>query len=115
MQSSDCEKMDRAGLLKRLLNVFRCFVPNAQYDSTDETFYLGRVAQATALRVWDPYARRLCRTQDWIASAVANQRAVFRITSEEHSTDIMACEVSVHVEFAGVSWRRDWLGGSKEF
>ena len=72
MQSSDREQVNRAGLLKRLLNVFRCFVPNAQYDSTDETFYLGRIAQATAQRVLDPYARRLCRTQDWIASAVAN-------------------------------------------
>src|SRR5215831_12694248 len=103
MQSSDREKMDRAGLLKRLLNVFRCFVPNAQYDSPDEIFYLGRIVQATAQRVFDPYARRWCRTQDWIASAVADQRGVFPITSEEHSTDIMACEVSMHVEFAGVS------------
>src|ERR1051325_11112765 len=115
MQSSDREKVNRAGLLKRLLNIFRCFVPNAQDDSTDEAFYLGRIVQAAAQRVLHPGARRLCRTQHRIAYAVADQRAVFRITSEEHSTDIVACEISVHVEFAGVSWPRNWFGGSKKF
>jgi hypothetical protein len=57
----------------------------------------------------------LCGAQDRIAAAMADQRAVLRITSEEHSTDVMPCQVGTHIEFAGVSWRRDWLGSSKKF
>src|SRR5580765_4091306 len=115
MQAGYSEKMDRAGLLKRLLDVLRCFVPNAKNDSTDEIFYLRRIVQAAAQRVLHPCTRRLCSAQDRIAAAVADQDAVFRITSEEHSTDIMPCQVGTHIEFAGVSWRRDWLDRSKKF
>jgi hypothetical protein len=115
MQASDSEKVNRARLLKRLLNVLRCFVPDAKHDSTDETFYLGRIVQAAAQRVLHPCARRLCSAQDGIAAAVADQRAVLRVTSEEHSTDIMPRQVSAHIEFAGVARRADRLGGSKKF
>ena len=107
--------MNRAGLLKRFLNVLRCFVPDAKHDSTDKTFYVGRIVQAAAQRVLHPCARCLCSAQDRIAAAVADQRAVLWITDEEHSTDIMPRKVSAHIELAGVSWRRDWLGGSKKF
>ena len=48
MQAGDCEKVNRAGLLKRLFNVLRCFVTDAKHDPTDETFYLGRIVQAAA-------------------------------------------------------------------
>ena len=115
MQAGDGEKVNRAGLLKRLLNVLRCFVPDAKHDSTDETFYLGRIVQAAAQRVLHPCARSLCSAQHRIAAAVADQRAVLRITSEEHSTDIMPRKISTHIELAGVSRRRDWLRGSKKF
>src|SRR5258708_39853929 len=115
MQASDREKMNRAGLLKRLLNVLRCFVPDSKHDSTDETFYFGRVVQAAAQRVLHPCARRLCSAQHRITAPVADQRAVLRITSEEHSTDIMPRKVSTHIEFAGVSRRFDELPRSKKF
>jgi len=62
-----------------------------------KTFYLGRIVQAAAQRCLHPCARSLCSAQDWIAAAVADQRAVLRITSEEHSTDIMPREISAHV------------------
>src|SRR4029077_3732887 len=115
MQASEGEKVNRAGLLKRLLNVLRCFVPDAKHDSTDETFCLGSIVQAAAQRVLHPCARSLCSAQHRIAAAVADQCAVFRITSEEHSPDIMPCQVSMHIELTGVSWRRVWLGDSKKF
>jgi hypothetical protein len=115
MQASDGEKVNRTGLLKRLFNVLWRFVPDAEHDFTDETFYLGRIVQAAAQRVLHPRARCLCSAQDWIAVAVADQRAVLRIPSEEHSTDITPRKVSAHIELAGISWRRDWLGGSKKF
>src|SRR4030095_13636776 len=89
MQASDCEKVNRAGLLKRFFNVLRCFVPDAKHDSTDETFYLARIVQAAAQRILHPCARRLCSAQDRIAATVADQSAVLPITSGEHSTDIM--------------------------
>src|SRR5262249_27304855 len=115
MQSSDGEEVNRAGLLKRFLDVLRCFVPNAEHDSTDETFYFGRIVQAATQRVLHPCARRLRSAQDRIAAAVVDQRAVFRIAGEEHPTDIVSSEISAHIEFAGVSWPRDWLCNSKEF
>ena len=115
MQSCDSKEMERAGLLKRLLNVLRCVVPDPKHDSTDETFYLGRILQAAAQRVLHPCARRLCSAQDRIAAAVVNQRAVLRIPNEQHSADIMPRKVSSHVELAGIAWRRDRLGGTKKF
>src|SRR5438046_6658238 len=114
MQASDGEKVNRAGLLKRLFNVLGCFVPNAKHDSTDETFYLGRIVQAAAQRVLHPCARRLCSAQDRIAAAVANQRAVLRVPNEQHSTDIMPRQISAHVELAGIARRRDRLRSSKK-
>src|SRR5215216_7463985 len=114
MQPSDGEKVDRAGLLKRLLNVLWGFVPNAQHDSANKTFYLGRIIQATAQGVLHPFSRRLCSTQNRIAAAVPDQRSVFRITGEKHSTNIMPRKIRAHVELAGVSWRCDRLGGSKQ-
>src|SRR5262249_52009779 len=114
MQASDGEKVNRAGLLKRLLNVLRCFVPDAKHDSTDETFYFGRIVQAAAQRVLHPCARRLCSAQDRIAAAVANQRTVLWVTSEEHSTDIMPRQVSAHVELAWVARRPDRFGGTQK-
>src|SRR6266513_3274651 len=114
MQASDGEKVNRAGLLKRLFNVLGCFVPDAKHDSTNETFYLGRILQAAAQRVLHPCARRLCSAQDGIAAAVANQRAVLRVPNEQHSADIMPRQISAHVELAGIAWRRDRLGSSKK-
>src|ERR1700747_2058993 len=107
--------MNRAGLLKWLFNVLRSFVSDPKHDSTNETLYLGRIVQAAAQRVLYPCARCLCSAQHRIAATVADQGAVLRITSEQHSTDIMPCEVGAHVEFAGVPWRCDRLGGSKKF
>src|SRR5260370_33923501 len=103
MQSSDGENVNRAGLLKRLLDVLRCFVPDAKHDSTYETLCFGRIVQAAAQRVLHPCARRLCSAQDRIAAAVADQRAVLRIPDEQHSANIMPRKVSAHIEFAGVS------------
>src|SRR6266480_4642584 len=114
MQSSDGEKVNRASLLKRLLNVLRCVVPDAKHDSTDKTFYLGRILQAAAQRVLHPCARRLCSAQDRIAVAVADQRAVLRIPNEQHSADIMPCQISAHIELAGIARRRDRLRSSKK-
>src|SRR5258708_38287273 len=111
MQSSDGEKVNRAGLLKRLLNVLRCVVPDAKHDSTDETLCLGRILQAAAQRVLHPYARRLGGAQDRIAAAVANERAVLRVPNEQYSADIMPRQRSAHIELAGIAWRRDRLGG----
>ena len=115
MQAGDGEKVNRASLLKRLFNVLGCFVPDAKHDATYETFCFGRIVQAAAQRVLHPCARRLCSAQDRIAAAVADQRGVLRIPNEQHSADIMPRQISAHIEFAGVSWCRDWLGGSKKF
>src|SRR6266403_99763 len=93
----------------------RCIVPDAKHDSTDETFCFGRIFQAAAQRVLHPCARRLCSEQHRIAAAVADQRAVLRIPNEQHSADIMPRQISAHIEFAGVSWWRDWLRSSKKF
>src|SRR5215471_6228603 len=115
MQSSDSEKVNRAGLLKRLLNVFRCFVPNAEDDPTDEIFYLGRLVEASAQRILHPCPRRLCRSQDRIAAAVADHCAALRITSEKHSTNITPRQISAHVELAGVARRPNKFCGTKKF
>src|SRR4029453_9784464 len=109
------EKVECAGLLKWFLNVFRRFMPDAKHDSADETLYLGRIVQAAAQRILHPCARCLCSAQHRITAAVADQRAVLRITSEEHSTDIMPREISAHIEFAGIPRRRDRFGGTKKF
>src|SRR5262249_57976938 len=111
MQPSDREMVNRAGLLKRFLNVLCCFAPDAKHDSADETFYLGCIVQAATQRVLHPGARCLCSAQHRIAAAVPDQRAALRITSEERSTDIVPRKVSAHIEFAGVAWRADRLGG----
>src|SRR5215475_16193717 len=70
MQAGDGEKVNRAGLLKGLLDVLRSFVPDPKHDSTDETFYLGRIVQAAAQRVLHPYARRLRSAQHRIAACM---------------------------------------------
>ncbi len=40
MQAGDGEKMKRAGLLKRLFNIFGRLVSDAEHDSTQEILHL---------------------------------------------------------------------------
>ncbi len=44
-----------------------------------------------------------------------DQRAILRITNEEHSTNVVSGEISAHIESAGVSGRRDGFCVSKKF
>ena len=114
MQTSDSEKMKRAGLLERFLDVFRCLVPESKHDSTEKILHLRRVLQPSAKRVLHPGARFLCRMQDRVSTAVANQRAVFWITNKQHATNVPPRKIRAHIEFARISRRRDDFRSSEK-
>src|SRR6266487_1041889 len=86
----------------------------AKHDSAKKILHLRRVLQTAAKCVLHPSPRLLRCAHDRVATAVSNQRAVFRIANEKHSTNIAAREIRTHIEFAGISRRRDWLGSSKK-
>ncbi len=114
VETSDSEKVKRSGLLERFLDVFRCLVPESKHDSTEKILHLRRVLQPSAKRVLHPGARYLCRMQDRASTAVANQRAVFRITNKQHATNIPPRKIGAHIEFARIARRRDDFRSSEK-
>jgi hypothetical protein len=90
MQTSYSKKMERAGLLKRLLDIFRSLTPQAERDPADEILDVGRIAQAATEHILKPSARLLRDAQDLIATAMPNQRAIFWIADKQTPMNIMA-------------------------
>src|SRR6266487_6490415 len=109
MQTSDSKKVKRAGLLKRFLNVFGCLVPDAKHDPADKTLHLARALQSPAKRVLHPCPRFLSRMQNRVSTAVSNERAILRIANEQNAANVAAREIRAHIEFAGISRRRDYF------
>src|SRR5438128_12006623 len=89
-------------------------MPEAKHDSAEKILHLRRVLQTSAKCVLHPSPRLLRCAHDRVATAVSNQRAIFRITNKEHSTKDAAHEVRTHIEFSGNSPRRYRPDGSKK-
>ena len=115
METGNCEKVQRAGLLEWFFDVLRRLVPQTKHNSAEKILDLWRVLQPSTQRILHPGPRLLRCPHDRVAPTVSNQRAVLRIANEESSTNIAAREISTHIEFAGISRRRDRLGSSKKF
>src|SRR5260370_39593344 len=106
--------MKSSGLLKRFLDVLWRLVPEAKHDSAQKILHLRCVLQTAAKCILHPSPRLLRCAHDRVAAAVSNQRTVFRIANEEHSTNVAAREIRTHIEFAGLSQRRDCLCTSRK-
>ena len=113
MQARDRKKVKRPSLLKWFFDVFRCLVPESKHDPTQKILRLRRVLQSSANCVLHPCPRLLRQTQNRVATAVPNQCAVLRI-DKEHSADVVTRQIRAHIEFAGISRRRDDFRGSEK-
>ena len=114
MQTGDSEQVKSAGLLKRLFNVFTRLMSEPEHDSAEKTSNLGCVFQVAAKRVLHPGPGLLCQPQDRIPTAVSNEYRVLRIANKQQSANVTTRQIGAHVEFAGISRRRDWLRGSRK-
>src|SRR5437773_12259522 len=114
MQTGDSEQVKSAGLLKRLFNVFRRLMSEPEHDSAKKTSNLGCVFQVAAKRVLHPGPGLLCQPQDRIPTAVSNEYRVLRIANKQQSANVTTRQIGAHVEFAGISRRRDWLSDSRK-
>ena len=90
-------------------------MPETKHNSAQKTLHVGRILQPTAKCVLHPGPRLLRRAHDRVATAVSNERAALRVADEEQAANVPAREIRTHIEFAGISWRRDRLGSSKKF
>ena len=114
MQARDRKKVKRTSLLKWLFDVFRCLVPESKHDPTQKILRLRRVLQSSTNCVLHPCPRLLRQAQNRVATAVPNQCAVLRIADKEHSTDVVTRQIRAHIEFTGISRRRDDFRGSEK-
>src|SRR5437588_5031503 len=115
MQASHSEKVKSPCLLKRFFDVFGCLMSEAEHDSAQKILHVGCILQPAAKNVLHPCPRLLRCAHDRVATAVSNERAALRVADEEQATNVPAREIGTHIEFAGISWRRDRLGSSKKF
>src|SRR2546430_15695759 len=61
-----------------------------------------RVLQPAAHPILHPPPRLLCRAQDKIPPAVANQHPVLRVPDEKRSAHIVPRKISTHIKFAWI-------------
>src|SRR5438045_5448781 len=83
--------------------------------TVDRASDVRRIFQPATNRGSHPRARFLRRAQDSIADAMGQDDAVFRIAQDQGTMDVLAREISAHVELARIARSIDRLGGAEEF
>src|ERR1043166_5285321 len=106
--------MERAGLLKWFLDIFRSLMPETKHNSADEILYVRRILQPATKCNLHPRARFLRRAQNRIAAAMSNEHAFLGIANKQTSAHVAAREIGAHIEFAGIPGRCDRFRDSKK-
>ena len=114
VQTGDREEMQRARLLKLLLDFIWRVIANAEHHSADEPAQIRRIFQSARQRRLHPGSRNLGRAHDATAVAAAQNSPIFRIAHDERVTNVLPREVGAHVEFAGIAWTFDGLRDAEQ-
>src|SRR2546430_415978 len=107
--------MKRPGLLEWFLDVFRGLMTEPEDHAVDRARNVGRIFQPATNRSLHPCPRFLRRAQNSIAAAMIHDDAVFRIAQDQGTIDVLAREISAHVELARIARTIDRLRGAEEF
>ena len=110
MQSGDGEKMERAGLLERLLDVVRRFVPQAERHPVDERDHFRRILQFPAQGGAHPFPRPCRAPCQRIATAALKNCSVLWIAGKDTGAHIAPREISPHVKDPWIPCWRNRLG-----
>src|ERR1051326_8681326 len=101
--------MERAGLLKRLLDVFRSLMAQTEDHAVDRAGDIWRVLEAATNCGLHPSARFLRGSEDSIAAAMIQDDAVLGVTDDQRAMDVLARKVRAHVELPRVARTVDRL------
>src|SRR6266480_4350215 len=115
MQTSYCEQMQRARLLKWFFDVFRRLMTQTENNATQKILHLWRIVESATNRGLHPGARLLGGPQDRISPATSQQDTVLRIANKKTSSHILPREIRTHIEFARIAWRRNRFGDAEQF
>src|SRR5664279_986154 len=107
--------MQRAGLLKWFLDIFRRLMPQTENHSLDRSCDVGRVPQIPRKNGGHPVARRLRRPKNQIGTGMTEDRPVLGVAYDQFSVDILPREVRVQIKLAGIARHSDALSRAEEF